>query len=321
MPASKNLAVSSTIGTQLVTTENQPATVFTISRREEKLFAAGDLIAAEPPNGDDLNFMHTIMCQVGLPRSKVEGSEFERISGDAALRIEAGSLWDGKKFVKQPLPYGAMPRLILAYMNTYAMAKQTPEIPIGNSARDFLRLLGKDGSGGKKGTLTTFRKQIQALAACNMTLGMTVNGSALTYNGRPVEKFEAWLSAGESQPALWPGVITYSDAYFQTLRNHAVPIDVRAYYALKGSSLAMDIYIWLAERLHRLPKARRLNWFVLRAQFGQEYKGKEADKDFKKKFLHALKAVLVVYPNADVSVVDLGLQIAPSAPPIPYKGS
>jgi hypothetical protein len=289
--------------------------------REEKLISAGVIIESDPPSGDEMNFMHSIMCQVGLPRSKVAGDRFERSCGNAALLVKAGELWDGKQFVQQEIPYGAMPRLILAYMNTYAITKRTPVIPIGNSAREFLKLLGKDSSGGPRGTLTTFRKQIQALAACHMVLGFNANGMAQTFNGRPIDRFEAWLSNGDSgQQTLWPGVITYSDTYYNTLIEHAVPIDVRAYYALKGSSLAMDIYIWLAERLYRLgAKPLRLNWKNLRDQFGQEYKGKEADKDFKKKFTKALNSVKVVYPTAKVQIVEFGLQLAASPPPIPPK--
>jgi hypothetical protein len=59
---------------------------------------------------------------------------------------------------------------------------------------------------------------------------------------------------------------------------------------------------------------------ALRGQFGQEYQGKEADKDFKKKFLIALRAVLAVYPQAKVKQVTGGLMLMASPPPIPYKG-
>ncbi|WP_204377130.1 hypothetical protein [Aquitalea pelogenes] len=63
-----------------------------------------------------------------------------------------------------------------------------------------------------------------------------------------------------------------------------------------------------------------LYWTNLREQFGQEYQGKEADKDFKKKFLIALRAVLAVYPQAKVKQVTGGLMLMASPPPIPYKG-
>ena len=291
-----------------------------MTKAESKLLDAAVLIETAPPTGDDMAFMHAIMCQVGLPRSKVDGIEFERTCGNAALNVSAGKLWDGKKFVQQPIPYGAMPRLMLGWMNTYAMRNKTPEIPVGDSASEFLRTLGKDTSGGKRGTFTTFRKQVQALSACRMTLGFNANGKAYTYDGKPIKQFEAWLQNTEDQRPLWPGAVVFSDEYFKTLTDHAVPLDIRAFVALKGSALAMDVYSFLVDRLHRISgRPVMLHWTNLREQFGQEYQGKNADKDFKREFLRCLHAVLAVYPQAKVKQVPGGILLFSSPPPIPYK--
>ncbi|MCO1344528.1 hypothetical protein L0Z26_21835 [Burkholderia multivorans] len=59
-----------------------------------------------------------------------------------------------------------------------------------------------------------------------------------------------------------------------------------------------------------------VHWRSLREQFGQEYKGKDPDKDFKKKFLAALQAVMAVYPKAKVKRVTGGLLLMASPPPI-----
>jgi hypothetical protein len=284
------------------------------------LLDAATEIANSRPIGDDLAFIHSILCQVGLPRSKVEGKHFERRSGNAALLMDAGHLWDGKNFIQQPIPYGAMPRLILAWMNTHAVRFQTQEIPVGSSASEFLRMLGKGKNGGRNGAYTTFRAQMQALSACRMTLGFNLNGRANTYNGQPIKRFEAWLNNSDDQRALWPGVVSLSDEYFRTLIEHAVPLDHRALVALKGSALRLDIYVWLAERLHRISgRPVVLHWANLREQFGQEYQGLDADKDFKKKFLPALHDVLTVYPEAKVKQVTGGILLLPSRPPVPHE--
>lgn len=288
------------------------------------LLDAAATIGTEAPSGSDIAYLHAILCQVGLPRGPkaVEGlTVFERICGGAALRVTAGALWDGKQLVQQPIPYGANPRLVLAWLNTQAVRTRSPVIPVGDSAAEFLRMLGKESTGGKNGTLTSFKRQIQALAACHMTLGFNAAGRAYTYNGQPVKQFEAWIQPRDSQQRpLWPGVVTFSDDYYKSLVEHAVPQDVRAMYALKGSALAMDIYAMLAERLHRIAgRPITLHWKALREQFGQEYRGVEADKDFKKAFLPALKKVLAVYPKAKVEQVTGGLLLFPSPPPIQYK--
>lgn len=292
-----------------------------LSQREERLLEVSAKIAGERPDDDDRAYIHSIMCQVGLPRSKVEGNSFERQSGGVGLLVEAGKLWDGTQFVQQPIPYGTMPRLMLAWMNTYAVRFNTPEIPIGDSASDFLKLLGKDVTGGKTGTFTTFKKQVQALSACRLTLGFNSNGMAHTYEGKPIKQFDAWITGNGSQRPLWPGYVTYSQEYYETLKGHAVPIDLRAFMSLKGSALAMDIYTMLAQRLHRISgRPLILHWANLRDQFGQEYKGKNAEKDFKDAFLLQLKKVLAVYPQAKVKQVTGGLMLLASPPPIPFKG-
>lgn len=211
--------------------------------RKARLLKTASEIACERPDEDDCGYMHSIMCQVGLPRSKVDATTFERHSGGAAILVEAGKLWDGKQFVQQPVPYGPMPRLVLAWMNTYAVRFNTTEIPVGDSASEFLRMLGKTPNGGRNGVYTTFRKQIQALSACRITLGFNVNGRAHTYEGKPIKHFEAWIASTEEQRPLWPGSVTFSEDYYQTLKSHAVPLDLRAFMGLKGSALAMDIYV------------------------------------------------------------------------------
>lgn len=287
---------------------------------EEKLLESAIGIETASPTGNDIQYIHSIMCQVGLPRSKVDGNVFERKSGSAILLVRAGHIFDGNKMVQQPVPYGAMPRLMLTWMNTYAVREKTAEIPVGDSASEFLRMLGIVPSGGKRGSYTTFCKQAQALAACDLTLGFHVGGHAHTFYGRPIERFEAWSQTTSTQRALWPGVVTFTDSYFNALSNHAVPLDVRALIALRGSSLAMDIYAMLSDRLHRITgRPVTLHWKNLRNQFGQEYKGKDPDKDFKREFLRALNQVQMVYPKAKIRKVTGGLLLFSSPPPIPYK--
>ncbi len=286
-----------------------------LSGQDRKLIDAGAEIATNPPSGDDMAFTHAVLCQVGLPRAKVEGREFMRQSGAAWINVQAGYLDEGKGPVLQPIPYGAMPRLALAWVSSYAKRDNTREIPIGDSAAEFLRLMGMDDQGAR---YTTLRRQMHALAACRLQLGF----KGRTFNGQPVEQFDAWLAEKDAhQRVLWPGTMVLSEGYFNSLMDSAVPLDNRALMALKGSALALDIYTWLAHRLHRIEgRGVTLHWKSLREQFAQEYRGKDPDKDFKKEFLPALKKVLAVYPQAKVKTVGGGVLLIGSPPPIAYKG-
>lgn len=279
------------------------------------LIDASARIMDAPPTGDDLAFSQGIFCQVGLPRSKVDGTSFIRRSGDVWVHVQAGMLDEGDGPVQQPVPYGAMPRLALAWVSTYAVRHKTPEIPIGESAAEFLRMIGKDSQGARYKTLRT---QMHALAACRLQMGR----KGQTYQAQPVERFDAWINDKDNeQRTLWPGVLRLSDSFYKALLDSPVPLDNRALDALSGSALALDIYCWLAHRLHRINgRMPPLHWHSLREQFAQEYQGKEADKDFKKKFLPALRKVLMVYPTARVKQVNGGLLLMASPPPVAFKG-
>lgn len=286
-----------------------------LSAQTGKLLDVAAEIATNPPTGEDMAFTHAVLCQVGLPRAKSEGREFMRQSGAAWVNVQAGYLDEGHGPVLQPIPYGVMPRLGLAWVSTFAVRNKEREIPIGDSAAEFLRLMGMESDGRR---YTTLRKQMHALAAARLQLGF----KGRTYNGQPVQQFDAWVSNKDTQQrALWPGIMVLSEDYFSSLIESAVPLDNRALHALKGSALALDVYAWLAHRLHRIEgRGVTLHWKSLREQFAQEYQGKDPDKDFKKEFLPALKKVLAVYPQARVKPVTGGVLLIGSPPPIPYKG-
>ncbi|HEX2796463.1 MAG TPA: hypothetical protein VHN38_05210, partial [Immundisolibacter sp.] len=82
-----------------------------LTEQDQKLIEAGAEIATNPPSGEDMAFTHAVLCQVGLPRSKVDGREFMRQSGAAWVNVQAGYLDEGRGPVLQPIPYGVMPRL------------------------------------------------------------------------------------------------------------------------------------------------------------------------------------------------------------------
>ena len=74
----------------------------------------------------------------------------------------------------------------------------------------------------------------------------------------------------------------------------------------------------MAHRLHRINTTNGLfmRWSMLREQFGHEYQGPDADKNFKKTFLLALKDVMQAYPAAKIKKIRGGLQFDASPPPI-----
>ena len=275
---------------------------------------ADDPALALEEMGGEPQFLHAVLCQVGLPRRQTEARVFERASGAASLRIEAGILNDGERWVEQPLPYGAKPRLALLHVCSEAIRTKSPVVEIEDSASDFLRALGLHPGGHEH---KRFRKQMQALAACRMHLGYMRDGKPGTIKCDPIERFEAWVMANAAggQRAMWPGEIELAGRFFETLREHAVPLERAAIRELQGSALALDVYTWLAHRLCRLrhDAGQVLPWAALKAQFGQEYAD---EKDFKRRMLEALRKVHAVYPSARLEQVRGGVKVFPSPPPV-----
>ena len=71
-------------------------------------------IANDLPEQPD--YLHSLLCQLGFPRSKTDARVFERSSGNATLRIEAGGIYKRGKFHDVLMPYGTHPRLVLIHL-------------------------------------------------------------------------------------------------------------------------------------------------------------------------------------------------------------
>jgi replication initiator protein len=180
---------------------------------------------------DSVEFLHSVLCQAGLPRSATNERVFERNSGRASIRVETGALYKGGKWIEQQLPYGAKPRLALIHVSSEAVRTRSRTVEVGESIAEFLRLLDLPTNGP---AYREMKRQIERLAACNMTLGMSAPGRDVTVSAKPIERFEAWLQYDGRQRSIWPGVLELSQPFFETLVAHAVPLDPRAIHALIG---------------------------------------------------------------------------------------
>jgi hypothetical protein len=263
----------------------------------------------------DPQFLHAVLCQLGLPRNPTTSKNFERRSGRMHLSLQAGRTFDGMKFVDQPLPSGTRPRLVLINLCSEAVRTRERVVNIGGSVREFLRRLNIDPGGE---SMAQFRKQMLALSCCHMTLAMmTANGPAQV-DTKPIDAFQAWHTDEEGQKTLWPGYIRLTEKFFENLMEHAVPLETEAIGRLQNSAFDLDAYSWLAHRLWRVndPDGVLVSWAALKEQFGQEY---SATKDFRRRFLGALKNAMGAYKDARIEVVKGGLRLLPSPPPVKRK--
>src|SRR5512132_1878980 len=75
-----------------------------LPRTVRRVVETSNNIVQAPPEQTD--FLHAILCQVGMQRSATRDRHFERANGSATMRLEAGAMYDGKRFIEQSLPYG-----------------------------------------------------------------------------------------------------------------------------------------------------------------------------------------------------------------------
>jgi hypothetical protein len=290
-----------------------------LTRQQHRLAESSAAIRATPPNRID--FLHTVQCQCGIPYKNPgdEVREWDRKQGHTSLRIEAGSAIDPTTgdFVKLGLPYGEKPRLVLIHLATEAVRNSSPVIDVEDSMTAFARSLGLDTNGKQ---LRSLKDQLARLASSTVRMATVGEGRAVQVNTQFVSAFDLWFPKQADQRVLWPSTVRLSEEYFQSLGRHAVPLDHRAVAALASSSMALDIYVWLAQRLHRVPtgKPQFVAWDSLHEQFGQ---GFARVRDFRRSFLHTLNHVGAAYPSARIAADDHGLTLSHSPPPVAPRTS
>lgn len=286
-----------------------------------------------------LGFMHRALVNTAMPYKDPKSRVFERRNGSFTLSILAGYAGG--------IPYGIYPRLLMSWVSTEVVRTKSPELELGESLAGFLReVLNVSSSGGKHGTSTRVAEQMKRLFGAQIVAVDAGQPGRRPFRLRNMavvnemdldeDDFERRLSsasdgADESPLAKpggerlwtpqhvnqsgWKSRVLLTEYFYEEILRSPVPIDLRAYRALRGSPLAMDVYAWLTYRMSYLQKPSKvIKWVVLMAQFGSSYSGERAVLDFKRNFLQALNAVLLAYPQAKVKVMDDGLVLLPSAP-------
>ena len=249
-----------------------------------------------------LGFMARAMVQATLPHRKVEGNEFERKNGAFTLSLMAPA--------KIGLPYGSIPRLLLAWVTTEAVKTKNRELELGTSMSAFMAELGLAPTGGANGSITRLKNQTRRLFSATVTASYEDDKQIADMGYRLADKSVLWWhSKDPEQAGLWKSTVTLSEHFFNEVVDRPVPIDMRAIKALKQSPMALDIYTWLTYRASYLKRATVIPWVSLALQFGSDY---ARIRDFKQSFLAELQKVVTVYGQVQVEATDQGLLVKPS---------
>lgn len=248
-----------------------------------------------------LGFMARAMVQATLPHRKVEGNEFERRNGNFTLSLMSPA--------KIGLPYGAVPRLLLAWVTTEAVKTKSRELELGNSMSAFMAELGMSRQGSNIASLKNQTRRLFA-STVSATYEDKEKHNIADIGYRLADRSVLWWhSKDPEQAGLWKSTVTLSEQFFNEVIDRPVPIDMRAIKALKQSPMALDVYSWLTYRVSYLKRPVVIPWAALALQFGSDY---SRLRDFKAALLSELRKVLVVYSSVQVEALEEGLLVKPS---------
>lgn len=288
---------------------------------------AADVLAEER---DGVGVTYSGFCQAALPHKRLpDGEAWVRRGDHVALMVEPGRLLRPGSAEPEMVgvPFGSRARLILLYLQTRAVRTGSREVELGRSMRDWLQRMGIP-HGGK--SYAEVRDQAARVSTCKLTFYYTAaKGRTGFSNERIVDdglmllaEDEVGGAAGGAGEAPRGGTtfverVRLSESFHAALRRHPVPIWEPALRHIQNNSMALDLYVWLAYRLHVLERPTPVRWAALHGQFGAGFK---ALRHFRPTFLANLRLAMATYPDARVDAGEEGLVLHPSRPPIQKIG-
>ena len=262
----------------------------------------------------DLGFMARLLALCSLPRTNPGNRiRYKRANGPYTLYMTAGG--DNK------LPYGNLPRLILAWVSTEAVQTRSRVLILGSSLSKFMRKLGmEDRSGSPRGDRTRLRNQMDRLFHSHVQLIYEDENHKASVSSQVADRTDLWWNPKRSdEPSLWDSKILLSEAFFNEIISHPVPLDMNTLKALKRCALGLDLYLWLTYRTFALTRPLQITWRQLYRQFGldpSKSSDKQTVKNFRRNALRELKKIKVAWPALNYATEPGMLILHPSTPTI-----
>jgi hypothetical protein len=259
---------------------------------------------------EGISFQYVPLIQCSFPHAD-PGPEtsFTRRNGWLELTISTARTDTG-------LPYGVPARLLTIYCASEAIRQQSPEIYLGRSVHEFLRLLDVPITRGERGSLRTYANQLLRLIHCALSIDENIRDAS----GRSGLHIRQTLFVQEAK--LWwdddEGVgqgssLILSPVLYESIVERSAPLSTTAIRQLRKSPMDLDVYAWLVYRLFNLRRPSSMTWAQLSGQFGHNY---GEIRYFRRFFGESLQRVLKVYPEAKLKCSESGILLLPSRPHI-----
>lgn len=263
---------------------------------------------------DELNvgFVARELVQATLPHQNPHADTFVRRNGNLALIVRAGVDNNGKSI---GLPYGSIPRLLLAYLNTEAVRRNSPHIRLGDTLTEFCRAVGLNPQNGSQ--LSRLRQQMRRLLYASLQFQrreLTEDFEYERFVNVPVaRKAELWFfydkKSRDERSLFGESWVELDEEFYRALIAAPVPLDLTTLGALKQSPLALDVAMWTTYRCFTAKRETELSWYQLAQQFGSDFR---SIKEFARSFRTAINKVRFVAPYLNIQAVDGGVVLRPS---------
>ena len=128
----------------------------------ELLRVAAELWDAEE---HEIGYLARLFAQTSLPyRDPGDVPAWGRRNGNLVLVVQPGMTID-KDGVPRSIgyPFGTVPRLVLTWLSTEAVRTKSRDLVLGESLAEFMRSLELTPTGGRNGTITRLRRQMERL--------------------------------------------------------------------------------------------------------------------------------------------------------------
>lgn len=288
--------------------EHGKAKVLQLDLDRRVIEAAAGYMASEDK---EVGFLYSGWAQSALPH--------KRIADDATWQIHT----DHVSLVVQPgfrpsltgdavpigVPYGSRALLIFLYLQSEALKSNSRDVPLGKTLHAWLKRLDISVGGT---SMASVRDQAERISRCRMS-SQVKQGNHVGLVNQNILDTAMFVQDETVQGSLFIETAKLSEMFFEQLKRHPVPVEEDAVKHISNNSMAIDLYCWLAYRLHSLSGPQQVTWKALHSQFGR---GLPKIPQFKWYFKKTLELALAVYPDASISVGDKGLTLKPSRPPV-----
>ena len=233
----------------------------------------------KPIDPDTLSYYSPELIQATMPHSDPKTNVWVRKNGSFTLIVASGYDQEGEMV---GVPYGAFPRLVLAYIVTQVIGKPREpgqrRIQLTSHFGEFLKAVGYTGNHrGNIPSAKRLKDQLNRLLRASITFeykeGTAQAGRVAGLQMHVAPRFELWWDFhAPDQESLFGSWLDLSEDFYNAILARPVPLKTEVLKALHKDILALDVYMWVSYRLMGMKGGDReeiaVSYASLQAQFG-----------------------------------------------------